>query len=202
MNEYWYYTLSAIPQTLAAMIALAAAFAVYKLNLLETRIQEARTDMRRFILLLTSYKKGEIHQIEPLSNTEFLEWYEQAFNHLKSDDQYLGYSEEMYRKFELEMQRVIQEEWRSFFTANNERIYGYLMMKKMLFRQMLSNKEKSLYMLLCSLLLVSTVIIMSLIALPNYDFFSGSFQLVFLIVMTAVLSVIVTARSVWTIAKS
>ena len=63
-TNYWYYTLSAIPQTLGAIIALSATFVVFKLNFISEKIKDSRTDLRRFILLLTSYQHKEIHDIE------------------------------------------------------------------------------------------------------------------------------------------
>lgn len=206
-NNYWYYTLSAIPQTLAAMIALAATFVVFKLSIISERIKEARKDLRRFILLATSnldkkLYQTEIHEIEPLSNNKFLELYETGLDNLKSDAEFLGLDKGMFEKYGKEMFRIINKEWHSFYTAKDFRIFGYLVMKKEVFKSLLLLRRKSVALLTLSLTLVASTIIASLIALPAFGYFVGSILLVDIIVFCAVLSIVITAYSVWIIANN
>jgi len=206
MDNYWYYTLSAIPQTLAAMIALAATFVVFKLAIISERINETRKDLRRFILLVTSNldKKTyetEIHEIEPLSNDKFLKLYEVGLANLKPKEDYLGLERGKFEKYEKEMLRIINEEWHSSYTPKDFRIFGYLATKKNILKSLLSLRQRSLVMLISSLTLVALTIIASVTALPKYDYFEGSILLVDIVVCFSVLSTVITGWSVWTIAK-
>lgn len=204
-TDFWYYTLSAVPQTLATLIALAATFVVFKLNIVSHKIQESRKDLRRFMLLLTSYREGEIHEIEPLKDQEFLEWYQKGLANLKQEEEFLGFGENMYKKFALEMKRIIKEEWRSFYGAKRDRILCYLLMKEKVFGTLLAIRQRILVLLARSLVVVSSVITISLIVLPHYDYFSYlkvSMTVVAAVVIFAILSLTVTAVSVWEITRS
>ncbi|MDP3997646.1 MAG: hypothetical protein Q8P73_04070 [bacterium] len=202
-NNYWYYTLSAVPQTLAAMIALAATFSVFKLDHVSRRIDDVRLDLRRFILLATSKfdKDNEIHEIERLNHREFLALYEKGLETLNSKDDYLGLGQQMFGKYAAEMKRIIQSEWHSFYSPKPFRIMGYLEMKRDIFKNLLSARNESLSALLRSLSLTVFVIVVSLIVLPNFNFFSGSLVVIYAVVVGAVISLAVTAVSVWKISQ-
>jgi len=201
MDNYWYYTLSAIPQTLATMIALTATFVVFKLNFLSEQIQKSRNDLARFILVLTSYKKREIQDIEPLSHEEFIELYEEGLKNIKSDESDLGLEHGIYLRLMAEMQRIIKEEWRSRFKARRFRIDAYLKMKRDFFNSLLSIKKTSLRLLSSSLLLTTFMIVVSLFVLPNYGLFYKPYLIVVIIMLGSLFSVCLTAYSVWKIAK-
>ncbi len=53
-NSYWYYTLSAIPQTLAAGLALAATFVIFKMSLLNDQIETRASEMAKLLALAGS----------------------------------------------------------------------------------------------------------------------------------------------------
>lgn len=198
MNEYWFYTLSAIPQTLAAMIALAATFVIYKLSLLETRINEFRAKMTRYSLLLTSSRQGEIHQVEELTHTEYLLWLQEGFNALKENDSNLGLGFGMYERFKTEMERVIREEYRSGFEAEPKRIYDLLKQRINFLNKTLEARNQSFLLLRLSIISVAFVIIVALFFLPNISFFHGSLCWVLVIVGMSVLSIL---QTVWTVFK-
>lgn len=129
-SNFWFYSLSAIPQTLAAMITLAATFVVFKLNFIQEKIRDIRKDLRRFILLLTSYEKKEIHHIEPLSDEDFLNLYDESLKSIKPNEKNLGLNAGVYERLRAEMSRIIYEDWKSGFSADENRVYGYLNAKK------------------------------------------------------------------------
>src|SRR3989339_108620 len=104
MDNYWYYTLSAIPQTLAAMIALTATFIVFKLNFLSQQIYKNRSDLARFILLLSSFQGKEIHDIEPLSDKDFIQLYEEGLAKIHNEKEKLGLDAGIYDRLVAEMQ--------------------------------------------------------------------------------------------------
>jgi hypothetical protein len=205
----WFYTLSAIPQTLAATIALAATFVVFKLNFIQQKIRDIRKDLRRFILLLTSYRSKEIHDIEPLSDEGFLKLYEESLRNIKPESVNFGLDQSIYKKLSKEMERIILEEWHSFFRAEdnrNNRIFGYLDIKKNIFENLLKKKENSLKSLGWSLFVATIVIIISLVSLPNYyslNYIGFNLDIVLAVILAgAAVSVILTSISVWQIAKN
>lgn len=207
MENYWFYTLSAIPQTLAAMIALAAMFVVFRLDVISKKIDESRIELRRFILLVTSRldkekNQTEIHEIEPLSHDNFLKLYEKGLNSLVPNNEFLGLEREVYRKYGDEMWRIINQEWRSYYSVDKDRIFGYLTMKKEVFERLLLIKRKSLFLLITSLAISAITISASLCVLPNYAYLNGSWSIVYTIVILAVLSIVITSFSVWTIVKN
>jgi len=201
MDNYWYYTLSAIPQTLAAMIALAATFVVFKLSFIFEQIRKNRSDLSRFILLLTSFMKKEIHDIEPLNDRDFIKLYEKGLANIKEDQDYFGLDKGIYEKLVSEMDRIIQsDEWRSLFKAKPFRIYGYLNMKKNILKRLVDARMVSLRWLFWSLLITILTMAASLSVLPIYDIFSNPPVVVTSILLASLISIFLTACSVWKIA--
>lgn len=198
MDNYWYYTLSAIPQTLAAMIALAATFFVFRLNFISEEIRRNRKDLSRFILLLAPGSQGEIHIIEQKTEEEFLEFYEQALEQIKFNRPNLGF--EKYEKLEKEMWRIISKDWNSYFKARPERIANYLYMKRDILKYMLSVKKMAKSLLGLTLLATTLMIILSLCILPNHDALCKPKLILGIVLFGALASVILTAYSVWRIA--
>ncbi|MDQ5968854.1 MAG: hypothetical protein QG579_11 [Patescibacteria group bacterium] len=203
MEDYWYYTLSAIPQTLAAVIALAAAFTTLKLDYISKIIKETRIDLRRFILLTTSKLDiKEIHTIEPLSDKEFLKVFKEGLSSLDEHNHQLGLTSDMFNKYSDEMFRIINKDWNSRYGPDDFRVFGYLKMKKEIFEKLIEQKDEIIYLMTSSLILVGFVITVSLIILPSYNCFNGSKLLVYGIVTGSVISIIVTILSILKIVKS
>lgn len=202
MDNYWYYTLSAIPQTLAAIIALSATFVVFKLNFLSEKIKDSRTDLRRSILLLTSSKQTEIHDIEPLNDDEFLKLYEEGLSIIKPTEEELGLDPGIHKRLRDELSRIITDDWKSAFPPRQARVVGYLTMKRDIFKDLLKIRKKSLRLLFWSLLISALVITTSLILLPNYNYIDYPISAIWIILVFTVLSIILTTLSVWIIARS
>lgn len=205
-SNYWFYTLSAVPQTLAAMIALAATFVVFRVNTISKKIEESRNDLRRFMLLVTSIlskeDSSEIHEIEPLNHKDFLALYDKGLSKLDVKEKYLGLGEAKYKKYEDEMFRIINKEWYSYYPPDKERIFGYLNMKKEIFHKLLLEKDASQFWLNLSLILVSSTIIISMVILPNFTYFNGSKCVVGFVIFLATISILITSIGVWKIART
>jgi len=202
MESYWYYTLSAIPQTLAAMVALSATFFVFRLNFISEEIKKNRKDLLRFTLLLAA-EQGEIDIIEQKTEEEFLEFYKEVLKKIKPDQPNLGLGEnQIYEKLATEMQRIISEDWRSYFRAKPERVARYLHTKRKLLENLLSIKKMAKRLFGCTLLTTTFVVTVSLLALPNYDIIRYPRTIVYIILSCSLVSVILTAYSVWKIATT
>jgi manganese-dependent inorganic pyrophosphatase len=201
MDNYWYYTLSAIPQTLAAMIALAATFFVFKINTLSEKMDDIRSSLSRFIILLAPPKQGEIHVIERKTNEEFFEFYKDGLGRLDVARDNLGLEHNTYLKLQREMRRKIEMDWNSSFSARGSRIIGYLTIKRDTLCHLLSTKKMIRGLLKWDLWITASAVFLALFALPNYDFVSGIQHLVvYIILVVSLISVLYTARSVWKIA--
>lgn len=202
MDNYWYYTLSAIPQTLAAMVALSATFFVFRLNFISEEIKKNRKDLLRFTLLLAE-EQGEIDIIERKTEEEFLEFYKQVLKKVKPDQPNLGLGENrIYEKLAAEMQRIISEDWRSYFRAKPERVAKYLYTKKELLENLLSIKKMAKRLFGYTLMITTFVVSASLLVLPNYNLIHYPRLIVYTILFFSLISVILTAYSVWWIATA
>lgn len=205
MENYWYYTLSAISQTLAAIIALAAAFTILKLDYISKTINKSRIDLRRFILLTTSrldIKEKEIHTIEPLNDGDFLKVFEKGLLSLDEKDHQLGLPPDIFKKYSGEMFRIIEKEWNSRYGPDDFRIFGYLKMKKEIFEKLIKQKSRIIHLMRQSLILVAFIISVSIVVLPSYNYFNGSKLLVYGIVVSSIASIAVTILSILEIVKS
>ncbi len=196
--ESWYTILNTIAQTLAGVVGLGFAVAVFRFDFILTQIIEVRKRLRRFMLLLTSAEQSEIHTIEPLSDNDFLKTYSQALNKLNRDDDTLGFNPEMYKKLENALFTIIiHSEWDSFYSAKKGRILGFFDERKSKLEALIEIKSKILLWLKCSLLISILSIIVSLVVIPFYTPENTSY--IWIIVAVAVFSLLVTARAVWKI---
>jgi len=202
MDNYWYYTLSAIPQTLAAMIALTATFFAFRLNLTSEKIKKNREDLMRFTLLLAPNKQGEIDNIERKTEEGFFNLYEQVLNEIKPGEQNLGLNIVTYEKVKHEMDRIIKEDWRSYYGAGEERISKYLYAKKDILKNLLNIKKMGKSLFGWSLSLTTLMIIISLSTLPSHDIFYCPRLIMGIILFGSAISIILTACSVWKIATA
>lgn len=69
----WYYTLSAVPQTLGAVITLAATFVVFRLPDINARIESNVTYMQRMMMTFDQFFK--LDEISKLGTPELVEKY-------------------------------------------------------------------------------------------------------------------------------
>lgn len=201
MDNYWLYTLSAIPQTLAAMIALSATFFVFKLNSISEDIRKNRNDLRRLSFLLAPSGQGEIHIIEKKTDEEFAKFYKSGLKVINRASDTLGLDVDAFGKVKEEMSRIIHDEWLGLSKARPGRIADYLFAKEELLTRSLLIKKIIKSQLKWSLISTISVVVASLSALPQYYFFCSNQQtIVEVILVASLISVVYMAYSVWKIA--
>ncbi|TSC81886.1 MAG: hypothetical protein G01um101419_719 [Parcubacteria group bacterium Gr01-1014_19] len=199
MNEpgLWYYTLSAIPQTLAAMIALVATFVVYKLSRVSDRIEKERGLVKSFLLHL--HPEKEIHHIEGMRGEELLEALQEGIAKLDPEEKDLGFSS--FKKLEALLKDII-EAWHLRTGASGQRIYDFLRQKENIFRNLVHTRKLAIKLLVACLFLTAVPTCVSLLALPNIEYFTANLlPIAFALAGFASISILVTAYSVWKIAK-
>ncbi len=201
MDNYWYYTLSAIPQTLAAMIALSATFFVFRLDYISKEIKKSRNDLLRFTILLAPEPQGEIDIIERKTEEDFFEFYKQALERIKPDQSKLGLDNKIYIRLNAEMQRIItSDEWHSRFYSNSTRIANYLYAKRDILKRLIAVKKMMRNRLRWTLSITTLIIVASLSILPNRDVFCNPQLIVGMVLIGSLASVILTTVNVWKIA--
>ena len=195
-TNFWFYTLSAIPQTLAAVIALSATFVIFKLNHIESRTQKEYDEIREWIMPLLP--DLEIHDITKLNDSGMLARLSEGIKKLKRDEANLGF--DGYDKLRDLYKEVIVAHKRHF-DATEHRVYDYLVEKERLLTSLLEVRKTALQRLKNSLILTVLPIACSIILLPLCDKLSCyGFGLVLAMVVLAVIAVSYTAYSVWKIA--
>ncbi|MFH1559308.1 MAG: hypothetical protein ABIC19_02175 [Patescibacteria group bacterium] len=201
-NNYWYYILSAIPQTLAAMIALSATFFVFRLNSISEDIKKIRANLLRFAVLLKPNSLGEVDIIERKTDEEFFEIFKRALKKLKTGKSYLGLDEKIYKKIKSAMNRIIKEEWHGYSFPKSGKIIDYLEVKVKYFESLSSTKEMIKHLFGWSLFSAVSMIVLSLLALPLRNLFCDlqSYLVIGVMLLGSLAAIIYTAYSVWKIA--
>ncbi len=205
-DAYWFYTLSAIPQTLGAIIALSATFIIFKLDLLQRKRQDYLNEMIRYIMILNEGK--EAHEIEKLDDSGIIEFL-RPIEAIESDKQFIGLQEHSYKKLIRERNHWIKELRGEYTIKENDlksniRLVNFLKNKKKYFEWMAYIKEDAHRKLRCSLIITSFAIIFSLILLPLYctfpDCYKTKMVFIFLAISLAISSIVITAYNVYNIA--
>ncbi|MBN2351615.1 MAG: hypothetical protein JXD23_03525 [Spirochaetales bacterium] len=198
-SNFWFYSLSSISQTLAAIIALSATFVIFKLDFLQRKRQDFINGILRFLMIL---KPGiEPHEIDKLSDEEVIDILKLIRNlNLQSDN--LGLGKKQYKKIYSEYEHFISSN-RGEYKPNPKRIYYYLINRKEYFQRLQNAKENAYRRLKCNLLLISITIILSLILIPFYDFLKNydlTLLICSIVIILATTSIFCTASSIWKIA--
>ncbi len=196
-SDIWLFTLTAIPQTLAAMIALVATFVVYKLSRISDRVEKERNLIKSFLLHLHPDK--EIHHVEGMRGEELLTALQEGIAKLDPEEKDLGFN--AFKKLEALLKEVI-ESWHLRTGASGRRVYDFLKQKEYIFRNLVQARKYALHLLMSCLFLTTIPTVASLLALPNVEYFSADLlAVVFILSGLASISILVTALSVWKIAK-
>lgn len=199
-GSFWYYSLSTISQTLAAIVALSATFIIFKLDILQKKRLNYINEMMRFLMILNPGKEN--HEIDRLNDTGILGLLIPIID-LNPNKPDLGFGEKQYKKLLKERQREI-DNIRSVEKLNPKRLYYYLLERKEDFTKMTNVKRNAYLRLRCSLLLISISILVSIILLPFYEIIKNNnitFIICLLVILLASLSVIYTGFSIWKIAS-
>ncbi len=196
-NNFWFYTLSAIPQTLGAVIALTATFVIFKLNQIESKTQIEYNEIKEWVMPLLPDIR--IHDLTKLDDGEMLEKLEEGIGKLDPRQSDLGFTG--YAKL-CELYKDVIKSHKRHFEPTGDRIYQYLLERKRMFTHLLDIRKKALRLLKKSLLLTVVPLAGSIVFLPLYQqVIRFGFVIVILFVILAVFAVVYTARSVWWLAS-
>lgn len=198
--DFWFYTLSSISQTIAAVVALSAMFGIFKLDHMQRNRQTFITEMSRFMMLLNYHL--EIHQILKQTKTDKgVQMLLGPIDKLDNQKDDLGLGDEVYQKCAEEMNNTISG-YRGKYHSNRERIYGYLKEQTGRFEALICIKTKTYRKLLKSTVLNILVIIvaLSLIPLPSSGI-NSSVSLVYCVIAFAAIALIYTSYCILRIAK-
>lgn len=199
-NNFWFYTLSAIPQTLGALIALAATFIIFKLNHIETRTKEEHSEITTWLMPL--FPEIEPDQLTKFDDSEILVKLREGINKLDRGKETLGVDGNTYNNlYDLYKELVIYFRKRRF-EPTPQRIYDYLVEKERILSSLLTVRKNALKYLSRCLALTVIPIVGSILILPFRGQFSifCAYVLVVIMVLFAVAAVSYTAYCVKRIA--
>jgi hypothetical protein len=198
-SNYWFYTLSAVPQTLAAIMAFSATFFILKLGKLQQQKNTFLNDMSRFLALLKRDKlTSEILKLDDDGIIDIL----RIVNKLKPEDSKMGVGPKQYAKYKTEMEFVIQKE-RSIYKPSPQKIYDYLLHQKVFFEETAAAKRDILGRIKWNLFPVTLTITASLVLLPFHNWLSENLLvciiLLAIVLVLTVFSIILTAWNIYQI---
>lgn len=197
-DNCWFYTLSAIPQTLGAIIALVAIFVIFKLDHTEDRTKKEHGEITRWLPHL--FPELEISEITKMNDSAVLQRLQDGLRKLNRTEPLLGL------KNDRDLEHLYEEVFRSYTarpTPMGERIYGYLVEKERIYNSVITVRKNALSRLFKCLLLITFPIAGSMILLPLRERISSPWDIyaVLLIVVLAVIAIFYTVFIVWKIAQ-
>ncbi len=196
---FWYYTLSAIPQALAAMIAVVATFVVYKVSRVSDRTEREKDAIKRFILVL--HPEKEIHEIERMRGWDVWSALSDGVAKLNPKEANLGFAG--YKELE-KLFKEIASYWQRSFEVTEERVYEFLNQKAEVLHNLVLVRKTSLRHLVNSLITASVPSCLSFLVLPHIYLFGNEWAnlVVTILAILTCVSFIYTAYAVWKIAKT
>jgi len=196
-SHFWFYTLSAIPQTLGAIIALAAIFVIFKLDHIENRLQKESREIEEWLMPL--FPSMEIHEVTRLDYSAMLQKLSEGIKKLSPGERNLAF--DGYNKL-CDLLREVIASYKRYYDASEERIYEYLAEKERILKSLLEVRKNALRRLKISLYFIVLSIVASIIFLPLYESIdSYAPAIVTTLVILAVSAVVYTGCSVWDIAR-
>ena len=118
---------------------------------------------------------------------------------LDPEEKDLGF--EAFKRLEALLKEII-ESWHLRSGASGRRVYDFLKQKEHIFRNLVHARKYSMRLLVICLFLTAVPTVASLVALPNIIYFSNYLlPIAFALSGLASISILITALSVWKIAK-
>lgn len=197
---YWFYTLSAIPQALAAMIAVVATFAVYRLSYINQLITP---DLKFAHWFLLKIDPGKYYQ--SFTNEKIPEIFEEEAAKLEKNKERLGLTVNQFTGIQDELSEIIKTYYGllgGYYTSNSERMREFIQQKAKGYKENNDSKKQLYNILKTSIKITAFPIIFSLIFLPFYSIIPWLFlriTIVFIAVVSALCSIKYTAKGVWKI---
>ena len=189
----WYYTLSAIPQTLAAMIALAATFIIFKLTYVKQTIREDLLLAKWFLLAVEPGRYGAI--ILKMSKRSIAREFIKQTRAMNKEIAAGTLSKERWHVLWDEFSDVVEGSYRHF-ASHPEKIALFLEQKASSLENNVVSGQRIFSYLRRSIFFTAIPIVFSLLFLPLYGLVSGSLIIVGFAVLLAVWAVIFTSYSV------
>lgn len=186
--NFWFYTLSAIPQTLAAMFALVIAVFVFRTEELDKVITRDIQDSKRFLLPI--FKNLEIHEIEAMTGREYFKKLETALDYiLKKDVKNLGIEQFFYDRLkELYMTKI--EEYERHYSPDENRIFNYLLVKKDSIRTHVLSRKFIEICFFVLIILTTLLIFFSIYYLPRASLcMICKFQIIYALALVNILAI-------------
>lgn len=195
-TNFWFYTLSTIPQTLGAIIALTATFVIFRLNHIEARTQHEHKEIKLWILPL--FPEKEIDEISKLDDSAMLVRLKEGIKKLDLKKQHLGFNK--YNDL-FDLSKEVISSFGRGFEPTEERIYNYILEKARILESLLVNRKNALRYLKSCLLITVVPIVASIVLLPLHTrVMSYDVYIVSVLVGLAGASVLYTVYCIWRIA--
>lgn len=192
----WYYSLSTIPQTLAAMITLAATFIIFKLSHIKNTIRADLPLAKWFLLAIDSPRYGTT--VLTMSKHAVAHRFSEEIVTIGKEAEAGTLSRERWHTIWNEFSNIVDDSHRSF-ASHPERMIFFLQQKARSLEKNIVSGERVFSYLIWSIFFTATPIVFSLIFLPLYQIVSGSFFIVAGAVVLAIWGVLYTSYSVWKI---
>jgi hypothetical protein len=191
---YWYYTLSAIPQTLAAVIALSATFVVFKMKDVQLAVNATGATIKSF--LMVAHPEKTYREIVSLRPKAMADEFSVLIHELRGMP-----SEGTDPLIERMMERTKTVAGsQGYFMPNKENMLEFLETSNSLFRDDESRLDTIKDLLKLSIICTVAPLIGSLLVLPHDASFHAAAAIPVAFTLLSGVSIIYAAWSVWRIA--
>ena len=196
-GDFWLYTLSAIPQTLGAIVALTATFVIFKLDHIEERTKLEYDEIKDWVLTIL-FELG-IHEISRLDDYALLEKLRKSIEKLDPNSDRFGLEDARFNQLYAMYEHVLISHKRKM--DNYKNIYLYLQEKERVLSSLINVRRNALIRLRTSLFLTSAPIVLSLITLLVFPLLASCGPVIIAaLVILSISAVAYTVLSVWDIA--
>lgn len=195
--EFWFFTLSSIPQTLGAMIVMAATFAIFKLSFVKQSMAEDIKIAKWF--LLKADPDIFVENLIRMPKEGIADHFRKAVNNLRTDAPWLGLGQQQWRVVQDEFPEIIDTVHRPF-AASPERIITFLTHKASDLEKEITTGKRIFGYLRYSIFFTVVPVVFSLIALPLYSFVANPFLVIGISVLLALWGVLYMTYSVLKVA--
>jgi len=202
-SNFWFYTLSAIPQTVASLIALSATFVVFKLNTIDSNIN---TDIYHIKIFLNVLNNNFEPYIRRKNIKEILQPLKKEIEKLDSKKKFLGLEEIVFNNLTSACRYIISGERVTWYPLSEQNLYKFVKYKYDSLLDGDLSKQKILDSLKKVLILSAISVTSCLFLLLNSQIFisknySTTFIIYFLSIFS-ILSIIYTIYSIFKISRT
>lgn len=170
-SNFWFYTLSATPQTLGTVIALVATFSVFKLVKIHEFMDRYIDKVRVYLYPLN--KKMEVHDIDNLSSEDaedVLLYLNKGLEGIHPNDANYEAYEDLRDLFNLKILKIERS-----FETTPERIYKFIEHTRNCLKNLIEHRTSTRKFLKVSFKLNLISILACLISLPLYSILPAFF---------------------------